>query len=174
MDGPKALDRNQQLWNKPDGKRQKQYDFTHTWNIILKSNKRTNVIKQKQTHRYIQNGAYQKGMGVGEGEMCEGDQIQSYLVTCQLQNSSNPVLITFWRENVAALTACSLLGSPLSWWNRGWCVSLTIGRKQFSSHWSRHLSWVLEWINQKLYFSSKNVCVCVCVCVDFWTWNWDT
>ena len=47
------------------------------------------------------------------------------------------------------LSACSLLGALPSWWKRGWCVSLTIGRKQFSSHRSRHLSWVLEWINDE-------------------------
>ena len=35
-------------------------------------------------------------------------KLQSYLGTCRLQNSSNPVLIMFWQEkNVSPLSACS-------------------------------------------------------------------
>ena len=48
-------------WNKSEGERQKEYDFTYMWNLKTKTNEQ---IEQKQSHRHGE----QTGGCQGEGD----------------------------------------------------------------------------------------------------------
>ena len=63
MDGPRG---HYATGNKSDRERQILYDFTYMWN--LKKKKRTNIIKQKQSHRCLRYRENKCGCQRGGGE----------------------------------------------------------------------------------------------------------